>query len=138
MIRISKLADYACLIMGVFARNPGGFPSATVISHQLKLGLATVRKILQILSKSGLLTASRGSTGGYQLARAASEITLLEIVEAIDGPLALTDCCSGQSCQIKAECQGQMGWRRVNEVVQRALQMQKLTDFMGGHRGSIP
>lgn len=129
MLRISKLADYACLIMGIFAQQNINLPSATEISSQLKLGLPTVRKILQLLARANILTASRGVSGGYQLAKSPKDISLLEIVEAVDGKLALTDCCTSTNCQIIQQCQGQSGWRQINEVVAQALRDKKLVDF---------
>lgn len=129
MLRISKLADYACLIMGEFSKGQANLPNATEISAALKLGLPTVRKILQLLSRAHLLMASRGVRGGYQLARSLEEISLLDIVEAIDGKLALTDCCVSTNCQIIQQCQGQSGWRQINEVVAKALREKKLVDF---------
>jgi Rrf2 family protein len=104
-------------------------PSATQISSSLKLGLPTVRKILQLLSRAELLNASRGVSGGYQLARPMEEISLLEIVEAVDGKLALTDCCTSLNCHIIEACQGQTKWRKINDVVAQALREKKLVDF---------
>jgi FeS assembly SUF system regulator len=129
MLRISKLADYACLIMGTFAPSSEDPPSATEIAASLKLGLPTVRKILQLLSRAELLHASRGVTGGYQLAGPIEEISLLDIVEAVDGKLALTDCCTSLDCEIIEACQGQTKWRKINDVVAQALREKKLVDF---------
>ena len=129
MLRISKLADYACLIMGTFTRSSPELPNATQISATLKLGLPTVRKILQLLSRAHLLKASRGVAGGYQLAQSVEKISLLDIVEAVDGKVALTDCCISTDCQIMAECQGKPGWRKINDVVAQALKQTKLVDF---------
>jgi FeS assembly SUF system regulator len=141
MLRISKLADYACLIMSMFIDsdlnnlnylNNLNLPNATNIAQSLKLGLPTVRKILQLLSRAGVLTASRGTLGGYQLARPLQQISLLEIVEAIDGKLGLTDCCASRDCQILNQCQNKQGWKQINEVVAQALREKKLSEFIGG------
>jgi len=130
MLRISKLADYACLIMAFVAETSVPFPNATLVSASLHLGLPSVRKILQLLSHAGLLMASRGISGGYQLARPADQISLLEMIEAVDGKLALTDCCVTQKCHIIHQCQGQSGWREINQVIAEALRARKLGSLL--------
>jgi FeS assembly SUF system regulator len=130
MLRISKLADYSCLVMSTFV-DENGLPNATTIAQNLKLGLPTVRKILKLLSAAGILIASRGTLGGYRLARPLHQISLLEIVEAIDGKLGLTDCCVSRGCQISNECHGKEGWKQINEVVAQALREKNLASFIG-------
>jgi FeS assembly SUF system regulator len=135
MLRISKLADYACLIMRIFVEEnltiSNATPNATNIAQSIKIGLPTVRKILQLLSRAGILNASRGTSGGYQLARPVSEISLLEIVEAVDGKLGLTDCCISNNCLIISQCQSKQGWKQINDIVAQALREKSLADFVG-------
>jgi Rrf2 family protein len=119
--------------MGVFNRGLD-LPNATTISQRIKLGLPTVRKILKLLSRAGILTASRGNLGGYQLARPLNQISLLEIVEAIDGKLGLTECCVSEDCEVfnlLHHCQNKQGWRQINEVIAEALREKNLADFIG-------
>jgi FeS assembly SUF system regulator len=136
MLRISKLADYACLIMSSFVEGELTIPNATNIAQQVNIGLPTVRKILQLLSRAGILNASRGTSGGYQLAKPVHEISLLAIVEAIDGKLGLTDCCISENCQIISKCQRQKGWKQINEIVAKALREETLENFVSANQKS--
>src|SRR5690242_5138064 len=94
MLRISKLADYATLIMSRLAQMADALCSASLLAKRLGLPLPVVSKILKILCQADLLTSVRGVNGGYRLARPAQEITLATVVTAIEGELAVTECCS--------------------------------------------
>lgn len=121
MLRISKLADYACLMMRHLSLHQDGF-SAGEIALKTHIQLPTVRKLLKILTRAGLLSASRGVQGGYQLAKPFSEINVLQIVEAVDGPIALVDCAHAEkNCEISAHCSTQANWLQINRVVKDAL-----------------
>src|SRR5437867_2792971 len=99
MLRISKLADYATLIMSQLAVDADKIHSASVLARQVHLSMPVVSKILKILCQAGLILSVRGAEGGYRLARLAQDITLAEVVAAIEGDFAMTECCSAQgSC----------------------------------------
>ncbi|MDF2690839.1 MAG: hypothetical protein K0S29_694 [Gammaproteobacteria bacterium] len=121
MLRISRLADYATVIM----RNMSVINqalSAAEVAQCTAISLPTVRKLLKQLLKAGLLVSERGTHGGYQLARAPELISLADIVEAIDGPLALTECSHPLgNCAISMHCVNKENWLVINKVVKEAL-----------------
>jgi FeS assembly SUF system regulator len=91
----------------------------------------TVSKVLKRLAKTGLLIAQRGATGGYALARAAEQISVADIVIALDGPIAVTDCAQGshQSCQMEKKCPINGHWNRVNMAIRDALHSVNLAEM---------
>ena len=122
MLRVTKLTDYATVVLTVLAAQPGEVLSAPELAEQAGLEAPTVAKVLKPLAGAGLVDGFRGANGGYRLARAASDINLVEIVEAMEGPLAMTECSvhDGQ-CGIEASCGVRANWRRINDVVADAL-----------------
>jgi FeS assembly SUF system regulator len=103
-MRLSNMADYAVVVMGAAARHCGGVrTSATELSSETGIALPTVQKLVSILSKAGLLRSVRGAGGGIQLARPAAAITLADIIEAVEGPIALTGCVNEQTCHCSIE-----------------------------------
>src|SRR5437868_6650848 len=93
MVRLGKLTDYGMLLMSCFARSqPGTLRSARDLAEEARLPLPTVSKLLKELLHSGLLVSHRGFQGGYSLAKDPAEISLAEIVSALEGPIALTEC----------------------------------------------
>ncbi len=122
MIKISKLADYACWVMREFARHPEATMSAAELSSAIHLAIPTVQKIVKHLQKAGLLRSTRGQSGGYQLARPVQMISILNIVEAMDGQIALTSCCHSELlCDKAFHCDIKPTWISVNALVQEAL-----------------
>ena len=122
MLRVTKLTDYATVVMTVLAARPGEVLSAPELAEQAGLEAPTVAKVLKPLAAAGLVAGFRGANGGYRLARTAADINLVEIVEAMEGPLAMTECSvhDGQ-CGIEASCGVRANWRRINDVVADAL-----------------
>jgi FeS assembly SUF system regulator len=122
MLRVTKLTDYATLVLSVLASRPQAVHCASGLAEQARLELPTVSKVLKPLARAGLVEGFRGANGGYRLARDAASITLIEIVEAIEGPLGMTECSvhAGQ-CGIEHHCGVRANWRRVNDVVVEAL-----------------
>ena len=93
MLKLNKMTDYAVVCLGMLSRKPGYPMSATELSKETGLTLYTVQKILKIIvSKSNLISAHRGALGGYILNRNSSEISVVEIIEALEGPITLTSC----------------------------------------------
>lgn len=131
MLRISKLADYACIMMTCLARHAERSLNASELAHETHVNLPTVRKVLKLLLQHDFLTAVRGVQGGYQLKKSAREISVLEIVEAIDGPLAVTDCSHPlKNCDMKNQCMSQGGWQLINQTVRQALQSKFLQEWV--------
>jgi FeS assembly SUF system regulator len=123
-MRLSNMADYAVVVMGAAARHCGGVrTSATELSSETGIALPTVQKLVSILSKGGLLRSVRGAGGGIQLARPAAAITLADIIEAVEGPIALTGCVNEQTCHcaIEPDCAVKPHMGVVNNAVRGAL-----------------
>jgi len=122
MLRVTKLTDYATVVLTVLAANPEAVLSASELAERAGLETPTVSKLLKPLAQVGLVEAFRGANGGYRLARPAEQIGLLEILQAIEGPLAITECSiHGGQCGIEDHCGVRANWRRINDVVVEAL-----------------
>ncbi|WP_305097620.1 SUF system Fe-S cluster assembly regulator [Croceibacterium aestuarii] len=123
-MRLSSMADYAVVTMSAAARHCGGVrTSATELASETGLPLPTVQKVVSLLSKAGLLRGSRGAGGGLQLARPAAAISLADIVEAVEGPIALTSCVEAgkHDCALEGNCNVQPHWGLVNKTMRGAL-----------------
>lgn len=123
-MRLSSMADYAVVTMCAAARHCGSArSSAGELAEETGLPLPTVQKLVSLLSKAGLLRSTRGAGGGLQLARPAAAITLADIVEAVEGPIALTSCVeSGRhDCSLEGACSVQPHWGVVNAALRGAL-----------------
>jgi FeS assembly SUF system regulator len=122
MIRMSKLTDYAILILAHLARADGTL-TAQELSERSRVPLPTVSKLAKELSKAGLVISHRGRNGGYGLARPADEISVAEIVEALEGPIALTECAKPGKidCGIEDTCLARASWDPVSRAIEGAL-----------------
>jgi FeS assembly SUF system regulator len=131
MLRLSKLTDYAVVLMGEMARRPGAITTAAELTSRTGLPAPTVRKLLKLLAREGLMASVRGAAGGYRLARGAGAISVAEIIAAVDGPIALTDCVGGHdgACGVEELCPMRGNWDKVNRAVQAALQSVTLADM---------
>ncbi len=120
MLRISRLTDYATVILASLAG--GALASASDIAERTHIGLPTVSKLLKELQRAGLVRSMRGARGGYQLARPAASISAADIIDAVEGPVALTDCAGGAgNCDIETTCLVGHGWQRISRSIRRAL-----------------
>jgi len=132
MLRVTKLTDYATVIMTTLANAPGRVHSASELAERAQLELPTVSKVLKPLAHAGLVQSFRGSNGGYRLARAAVDISLIEIVEAIEGRVGMTECSGEHStCELESHCGVRGNWRHVNDVVADALRNVSLAQMLG-------
>ena len=132
-MRLSNMADYAVVVMGAAARHCGGArTSATALSDETGIALPTVQKLVSILTKGGLLRSARGAGGGIQLSRPAAAITLADIIEAVEGPIAMTNCTNSATCNcaIEPECNVKPHWAVVNSAVRGALADVKLASLV--------
>lgn len=121
-MRLSNLADYAVVTMSQAARHcGGGRVSASDLAAETGLPVPTVQKLVSKLVGAGLLRSVRGAGGGLQLARPAAAISLADIVEAVEGPIALTACIEGTECVVEHECRVRPHWPMVNEALRGAL-----------------
>jgi len=130
MLRLSKLTDYAVVILARMA-GQSGRANAAALAQATGLPEPTVAKILKDLTRSGLVQSARGATGGYVLAMPEQAITIRAVIEAIDGPIAIADCVEGaESKCVSACCQLRGNWNKVNEAITGALDALTLTDMM--------
>ena len=132
MLRVTKLTDYASVVLTVLASDPAAVLSASELAERAGLEVPTVAKLLKPLAQAGLVEGFRGANGGYKLARDAADISLGEIVEAMEGPLGMTECSvhAGQ-CGIEDSCGVRANWRRINDVVADALRGVSLAQMLG-------
>ena len=106
-MRLTHLADYAVVMMTAAARRPASSRlSATELAEETGVPLPTAQKLMQRLAAAGLLNGTRGAVGGYALARPVTDISLADIVEAVEGPIAMTQCADGlnHECILDAHC----------------------------------
>ena len=131
MFRVSRLTDYATVVMTCIATHPGDVVSTAQIAEEAHLELPTVSKLLKSLGHAGLVESFRGVNGGYRLARPAQQISLADIVEAIEGPLGMTECTLSEGqCDREAQCGVRGSWQRINHVLDNALRTMSLADML--------
>jgi FeS assembly SUF system regulator len=138
VLRISKLTDYATVILACLATRDERLYTATELAELTHLSPTTVSKLLKKLNRGGLVSSGRGSHGGYQLAKPASEITAAAILDALEGPFALTECSSTHSnCSIASSCHVGHSWQFVNAAIHRALSDVSLSQLAGLERAVL-
>ena len=122
-MRLSHLADYAVVLMTAAARRDAGERlSATELSAETGVPLPTAQKLMGVLAGCGLLSSVRGAGGGFALARAASDISLADVVEAVEGPIAMSACSDGKfDCALDAHCRVKPHMGVVGNAVRGAL-----------------
>jgi FeS assembly SUF system regulator len=138
MVILSKLADYGVIIASHLAADRERQMTAGVLATETRLPRATVAKILKALSHAGIVAGARGAAGGYRLARAAKDISVAEVVAAIDGAIGLTQCSvHAPTCDRTDFCPTRPHWRRINEVVGTALSAVSLAEMVPVPRSFI-
>jgi FeS assembly SUF system regulator len=131
VLRVTRLTDYATVVMTVLASQPEAVLSAAELAERSGLEVPTVSKLLKPLAQAGLVEGFRGVRGGYRLARPPAAITLCDIVEAMEGPLAMTECSLDDGeCGISQQCGVRANWRRINDVVADALRGVSLAQML--------
>ena len=132
-MRLSNLADYAVVMLAAAARADARV-TATELAGTTKVPLATAQKVLGQLAAAGLLTSGRGTRGGFALARPAAAISVADIVEAIEGPIALAGCLgeAQQPCALTDHCQVKPHWPPINDAVRGALAGVSLAHLSAG------
>ena len=123
MIKLTNLADYAVVLMCHLAQEPQEMSSAVGLAQMSRVPVPTVSKILGALSRAGVLRSQRGLKGGFYLGRAAEDISVADIVEAVDGPIALTNCIEDApgDCTLETLCTMKPHWQAINLAVKGAL-----------------
>ena len=132
MLRISRLTDYATVLLAALASEPQRVQTAASLAEQTNIAAPTVSKLLKQLQRAGLVSSTRGLHGGYQLARPAAQISAAAILDALEGPVALTDCSVGHGqCEIEESCRVGRVWQRLNLAIRRALYDVSLAQLAG-------
>ena len=132
MLRISRLTDYATVLLAALASEPARVQTATALAEQTHIAAPTVSKLLKQLQRAGLVVSTRGLHGGYHLARAPAQISAAAILDALEGPVALTDCAAGQGhCEIEESCRVGRVWQRLNLAIRRSLSDVSLAQLAG-------
>jgi FeS assembly SUF system regulator len=131
MFKVKKLTDYATVVLISIARTHV-VRSSQHISEKTGIPLPTVAKLMKSLNKAGLVNSQRGAAGGYTLGRVPAKITLADVIQAVEGPIALTACAdtSDEHCSIESVCPVQGRWNRVNSAVRAALAEVTLADMV--------
>lgn len=132
MLRITRLSDYAVSILGQLAHSRDAVHTAKDLATRTGLPQPVVSKILKNLARSKLVASHRGVQGGYRLAREPSLVSVADVIESVEGPVALTDCgdSSDTSCEFVGNCSVQANWLRINQVVRRALSNVSVEDMI--------
>lgn len=131
MFKVNKLTDYATVILIEIARNDV-VRSSQQIAEQTSIPGPTVAKLMKSLNRAGLVASRRGAGGGYFLGRLAADINLVDVIQAVEGPIALTACAdtSDEHCSIESVCPVQGKWNRANTAVRAALAEVTLADML--------
>ena len=130
MLRISKLTDYGTLVLAQLPLDHEGIVSAGQVADATHLSQPTVSKLLKALTRAGLVVSERGPQGGYALARSSDDISAAEIIDAIEGPVAITECSSPHGhCSLEATCGVGAAWQGINVSIRKALTEVSLTDL---------
>ena len=130
MLRISRMADYGTVIM-VFLARAGGLRNVSEIVTGTHLAKPTVSKLVKRLSNAELLISERGAKGGYQLGRQPQLVTIVDIIEAIEGKKGLTDCIDSHlTCSLVAHCHVSRHWAKINKALKSTLQQFNLSMLM--------
>ncbi len=123
-MKLSSFADYAVVLMSAAARHCGAAKmNATTLSAETGIPLPTAQKLVSRLSAAGLLESSRGTGGGVRLARPPAAITLADVVEAVEGPIAMTACVEmgAHDCSLEQDCRVRPHMNAANEAIRSAL-----------------
>jgi FeS assembly SUF system regulator len=130
MLRISKLTDYAILVMVELCAAADAVLSAQAIGQRLGLEPPTVSKVLKLLARAGLVQSRRGVNGGYSIDRNATNISVAEIIAAIEGPIAMTECSVEVGlCSQEDNCGLRGNWQRISAAVAAALEGVSLAEM---------
>jgi FeS assembly SUF system regulator len=131
MIKLSRLTDYGVVVMSQMAQDMAVTRTAPELAAASGVPAPTVAKLLKLLVKGGLVESWRGVNGGYALTRRIDEITAADIIEALEGPVALTACVDGSDadCAVESLCPMRGGWEKVNRAIRAALEEVTLAEL---------
>jgi FeS assembly SUF system regulator len=132
VFRLSRMTDYGVVLLNYLAQDEAQRSTAPELAVRTGLPAPTVAKILKALARADVIAATRGAQGGYALERPADEVSVAEIIAALDGPVALTACVEGSddNCAVERLCPLAGGWNRINAAVKTALDSVTLADLI--------
>ncbi|HZP12614.1 MAG TPA: SUF system Fe-S cluster assembly regulator [Nevskiaceae bacterium] len=131
MLKLSKLADYATVLMTAIAAEPARVHNGQELAAKTRVPAPTVAKLLKTLARGGLLESLRGAHGGYKLAKAPEKLSVAEIIRALEGPIAVTECSHHQGgCSIESHCATRANWRLINTAIRQALEAVTLAQMV--------
>ena len=135
MLRISRLTDYGTVVLAHLAGDPQSVCSAADVAAATGIGPPTVSKLLKSLARADLVSSTRGANGGYQLARDPSDISAADVIDALEGPVSITECSAADShCDYETVCSVGSSWRRINIAIRNALEDVSLIDLLRANR----
>jgi FeS assembly SUF system regulator len=130
MFKLNKLADYATVLLAIMAAEPARLYNGQELSAKSHLPAPTVAKLLKQLTRGGLLESLRGAHGGYRLTRTPARISVADIIRALEGPIAVTDCSvHGHGCDISRTCGSRTTFRLIDRAIRNALEAVSLADM---------
>lgn len=123
MLKLSKLADYATVLMTLIAVDAERVHTGQELAERSGVPAPTVAKLLKVLARGGLLQSLRGAHGGYRLALPAMQISVADIISALEGPIGVTECASHPGgCTLESDCTTRANWRLINSAIRQALE----------------
>ena len=138
MFRISRLTDYGTLILVYLSEQDGRLCSASEVATGTHVAQPTVQKLLKVLARTGLVDSVRGADGGYRLSRSPRLIDAAQILDALEGPVAITECSTQESqCELESLCHVGGAWQRINNALRVALAEISLVD-LGRQSADLP
>jgi FeS assembly SUF system regulator len=131
VLRISKLTDYGTVLLAHLATHQASVCSAADVAGATGIAPPTVSKLLKSLARAGLVTSTRGANGGYRLARPPQQITAADVIDALEGPVSITECSSSDGdCEHEGVCSVGGAWQRINVAIRQALKDVTLNDLV--------
>ena len=131
MLRISKLTDYGTVLLADLAANQASVRSAADVAAATGIALPTVSKLLKSLARAGLVISTRGANGGYRLSRPPQDISAADVIDALEGPVSITECSATDGdCEHEGVCSVGGAWQRINVAIRRALHDVTLNDLV--------
>jgi len=132
VLKLSRMIDYGVVVLSQMAHQRCAMTTAPELAEATGLPAPTVSKVLKSLAHSDLVASQRGVRGGYTLSRAPADISVAEIIEALEGPVALTACveASDAHCKVARLCPIRGGWEKVNAAIRQALEAVSLAELL--------
>ncbi len=131
MLKLSKQTDYATVLLSHMASTPERVCNVSELARATHVSAPMASKTLKILAREGLVESERGASGGYRLSRAPASISIADIVRAIEGPIALTQCSSHAGCSLQSHCQIRPHWQVINSTIINSLKQLSLAELQG-------